>query len=175
MMMGRRLRKRQGVTLIELLIVVLLISIVFIAGFSALMFTLRFFREEEAEHKASDHAAIAIDWIQKDALQANSIDTSTSNQLTLTITNYADLNHPVDTVEYYLSDSNTTLNRRYTTAAGTTESKLIIDIIDPDNLPVYQALAPNCLLIDIHTKDTKTEISARQRSGFMLRCRATTP
>ena len=172
-MFGRKMHKRKGVTLIELLVITLLISIVFMAGFSALMFTLRFFREEEAEHKASDHAAIAINWIEKDAIAANSIDTSTANQLTLTITDYADPAHPTATVVYSLSNSNTTLNRVYTPEGGVAETKLIIDIIDTNNLPTYQALAPNCLLVDIYTEDTRAEISAHQRSGIMLRCRAT--
>lgn len=156
--------KKSAVSLVELLVAVSLVGTIFAAGITALTTTIRFYGTEQNKHRASDDLALALNWIKKDAMRADTADTSVNNQLTLTVTDYARPGHPSNTITY--SVTGTTLQRN---------GVAITDKIDPDPnlLPTYESNSanypPNYLIVRMYTKDGNN--TADQRMGVKMNCR----
>lgn len=155
--------KKSAITLIELMVTVSLVGLIFGAGITALTTTIKFYGTEQNKHRASDDLALALNWIRKDAMQADTVDTSVANQLTLTVTDYARPAHPQNTITYSVTGTILQRNR-----AGNIIN--ITDRLDSSHLPEYSApSSPNYLFVRMYTKDGDN--TADQRMGVKLNCR----
>lgn len=149
---------RAGFTLLEFMTAISLVGVIFTAGITALISTMRFYNIEQAKNRAEDDLHLALSWIKKDAMQADVADTTgVPGQLTLRITD--NVTGSVDTITY--SVSGTILQR--TRGA---QIRDITELIDTANPPQYSTPSLNYLLVDMTTiHDTD---SAQQRLGVML-------
>lgn len=165
---------KKGVTILEVLMVVVLISVVFGAAASALIPLMRFFAFEQTRVRVVEDANTALDWMEKDAMQANNVSITTTvsanDTVTFTITNYADPARPFETRQYRPSGAK--LERIVTPSAGGAVTTVITNILDVNSPPVYTGTGfNNTVAASITTKDPVTGTSATKRSAFILRCR----
>lgn len=150
------LKKNSAFTLIELVSAISLVGLVFVAGTTSLVSTMKFYGREQTKNRAADDLHLALSWIKKDAMQADLADTSVANQLTLRITDYA---------------TGVPVNITYAVVLGVLQRTRGVQTIDITELiaaalPVYSAPFPNYLLVDMST--TFVNDSAQQRLGVML-------
>ncbi|MFH1645299.1 MAG: type II secretion system protein [Candidatus Omnitrophota bacterium] len=165
---------KKGLTMLEVLMVVVLISMVFGAAAAALIPLMRFFAFEQTRVRVVEDVNTALDWLEKDALQANDVSittTTTANDtITFTVTDYADPTRPSETRQYRQVGTN--LERVVTPSVGAPSTIVITTILDVDTPPVYVATSfDNTVAAAITTEDPVTGTIATKRSAFILRCR----
>jgi hypothetical protein len=158
------LNKKSAVTLIELIAVVVLITLIFAASTVIVVIGMRLFKTELAKSTITDDLTIALEWIKKDAIQSDNVDTATANKITL------DFSFPAPfQINYYVKSGTTELYRKKVGDTG--DGKLITDMIDTGNLPVFSKPAgSNYLLAEIWISDPDAGSSVHQDMGVMLRC-----
>jgi type II secretory pathway pseudopilin PulG len=155
------LKKNTAMTLIELLIVIMLISLVFVGGISAMVTIMQFLGVETTESIAIENLANTFEWIKKDAMCAEEA-TINADGVTFNVDG--------SIIDYYTVSSS--LYRRVDGGAG----QLITDMIDTSSLPSFLIPAGkiNFLSFGIWIKDPATGGSAHCWTGVMLRCSPTT-
>jgi type II secretory pathway pseudopilin PulG len=157
----RTLKKNTAITLIELLIVVILISLVFVGGISAMVTIMQFLKVETTESVATENLANTLEWIKKDAMCAE--------EATVKVDGIEFIVDGSTTVAFYTIGSN--LYRRVDGGTG----QLITDMIDTSYLPsfIIPAGKINFISFGIWIKDPNTGGSAHCWTGVMLRCSPT--
>ena len=165
------LKKKQAVTLIELLLATILIMLIFAGGTVVTIGMMRFTREESAENFAADNLVNALEWIRKDAMSAFSADVSIVNEVTL-LRYYTGIAGGtfIASTRYYVMPGTNSLFRDDSFPGSTT---LITDMINADSPPVFSTPTSdeNFLRIEIWIRDPVRQVSARSWSGAFLRCR----
>ncbi|MFC1807981.1 hypothetical protein ACFL0T_06420 [Candidatus Omnitrophota bacterium] len=167
-MLMRLLKRKDAVTLIEVIMTVILVGILFAATIAGAVAVIQFFNREQGRYRAADDASIALAWVKSDAIQASDIAIA-GTTLTVTIEDFAAAAPTVETITYAVVG--TQLQR--TIGANT---RTLIDTLDTTQAGVdpiiYTTINPNSnyLTIEIRTLDN-TGSTSHQRAGVMLRCR----
>jgi len=117
------LKKKRAFTLVEVIVVVVLISILVIAGIMPYVLQQDLLKKQFARTRLQDDISIALSFIAKDVFRAQEIDRTTASQLTITIP--TDRNNPLttDTVIYKLTATNNGIIRDL----NGTESNIVLD------------------------------------------------
>jgi type II secretory pathway pseudopilin PulG len=163
-------RKKQAVTLIELMLVTLLIMLIFAGGIAATITMMEFFQAERAEIFVTDNLANAFEWIRKDAMGAFSADVSIDNEVTFFryYTGMAGGTHVASTRYYVIGND---LFRQDSSPAST---KLITDMIDTSSLPVFATPTPdkNYIRAEVWViEPDHAQAHSHFWIGAMLRCK----
>ena len=164
-------RKKQAITLIELLIVILLIILVFAGGVVATITLLQFLNSERAESAATENLVNTLEWIRKDAMIAFEADVSTPNEITfLRYYTGAAGGTQIASTRYYVISGTNNLFRDDSFPGSTT---LITDMIDSTSQPIFQTPTPdaNYLRAGIWISDPAMQTLAHSWLGIVLRCR----
>lgn len=137
----KKLFRKDGITLMELMIVIALIGLIFGLGIYPVLSQLQLFKAERSEVALFDDANLVVYYITKDAMMAQAANDSTPNEITFTI-NAVSLDTGVTdpslrdnrNVRYYASG--TELRREYQAAYTVITKKLAAAlptfVIDPD-------------------------------------------
>ena len=165
------LNTRSAITLVELICTIVLITFIFGGGVIIITTSMRLFKTELTRSIVMDDLIMALEWIKKDAMLSDDVDITTDNEITLSFTHSNGGSLP--DIRYYVKSATTELYRQISGVPG--DGKLITDIIDAANLPIFTKLAANnYLLAKIWIKDVVAKASGCQDIGVVLRCRRTT-
>jgi len=117
------LKKKRAFTLVEAIVVVILISILIMAGIMPYILQQDLLKKQFARTRLQDDISIALSFIAKDVFRAQEIDRTTASQLTITIP--TDRNNPLttDTVTYKLTATNNGIMR----GLNGIESSIVLD------------------------------------------------
>ncbi len=171
-MKNGHLDNRSAITLIEVIGAILLVSLIFAVGTVTVMTGLRLFKSQLSRSVISDDIIVAMEWIKKDALRADNVDITISNEITLDMEDFGVSPPVASQIRYYVKGGTTELYRQV--VGSGIDGKLITDMIDTAQLPVFsQPAGDNYLLSEIWIKYPGTVVIVHQDMGVMLRCRRT--
>ena len=164
-------RKKQAMTLVELMLVTLLIMLVFAGGIAATITMIQFLNSERAASVATENLANTLEWIRKDAMIAFEADVSIPNEITF-LRHYTGVagGTQIASTRYYVMPATNNLFRDDSFPGSTT---LITDMIDSSSQPIFQTSTPdvNYLRAGIWISDPATQTFAHSWLGVVLRCR----
>ncbi len=166
------LRKNSAFTLVEMIAAVVLVSVIFFTGTIGVGTGIKLFMLEVSKTNVAYDIAVSMEWIRKDAMLANYADVSTANEVTFDIEDFStnpSLNYQV---RYYVKPGTAEFYRLRTGDTG--DGKLLTDMIDLSNLPVFTKPAgSNFLFSEMWVDDTGTSADAHRGMGVRLCCRRT--
>jgi len=160
------LKKKRAFTLVEAIVVVILISILIMAGIVPYILQQDLLKKQFARTRLQDDISIALSFITKDVFRAQEIDRATASQLTITIS--TDRNNPLttDTVIYKLTATNNGIIRDL----NGTESNIVLDSSATDTA-VYglQFTGADNNFVTITITGTKKGQTITESAGMALR------
>lgn len=121
--MPNPIKNKSGITLIEVIVVVLLLAVLIGAGIVPYILQQELLKKQFERSRLQDDISVALNFIGKDIFRAQEIDRTTASELTITIPTDPANPATVDTIVYKLTGANNGIIRDL----NGTESNIIID------------------------------------------------